>query len=495
MIKYPFLFCAFSLLLLANASAQYYDTGQDPGSLKWMQIKTDKFTVIYPETYGKAAIEFTNSLDDAYSRLTTRYPEKKFRIPVIIHNHTTKSNGYVAWAPSRMEIYPTPEQNSIPLDPNTQLAIHELTHVHQMISLERGFTKAMSFITGQQFTGIVSSLLPLWFLEGDAVFSESVLTSSGRGRSPSFQKHLKALMIEQGNVYDYDKSVNGSFKNYVPDHYQYGYQMVTWSYAKYNQAIWKKALNFTAIAPFTLNPVNLSLAKSSSLTKKKLFRETFDTLRTLWTSDQLKTNGESYSVLNQPKDGEYINYHSPVFAGSDSILAVRTSLAFPPSFVLIRPSEKKEEKILIPGDCYPWFISFGGGKLCWVETHSDPRWANRTWSVIKLMDIKLKTVKQLTRKTRYMAASISRDGSLIAAVENTAENTNKLVIMDASNGSMLETISTPGNVSLQRPQWDESGKMVSVIFTTEEGEGIMSYNIEDEILNTIIEAAENYIKS
>src|SRR5665811_1867905 len=104
-----------------------------------------------------------------------------------------------------MEIYPTPEQNSIPLDPNTQLAIHELTHVLQMESINKGFTKAMSFLTGQQFPGIVSSLLPLWFLEGDAVFSESVLTESGRGRAPSFQQQLKALMIEKGSVYKYDK--------------------------------------------------------------------------------------------------------------------------------------------------------------------------------------------------------------------------------------------------------------------------------------------------
>ena len=199
------LFCICFISLSGVASAQYYNTGQDPASLKWMQIKTGRFKVIYPKSYGDAGIDFARSLDNAYSKLVSLYPEKKFRIPVIIHNYTTESNGYVAWAPSRMEIYPTPEQNSIPLDPNTQLAIHELTHVLQMESLNRGFTKAMSYIAGQQFTGIVSSLLPLWFLEGDAVFSESVLTGSGRGRVPSFQKQLKALMIEKGSVYKYDK--------------------------------------------------------------------------------------------------------------------------------------------------------------------------------------------------------------------------------------------------------------------------------------------------
>ena len=75
-----------------------------------------------------------------------------------------------------------------------------------MESLNRGFSKGMSFVVGEQFTGIVSSLLPLWLLEGDAVFAESYLTESGRGRTPSFQKQLKALTVENGNFYSYDKS-------------------------------------------------------------------------------------------------------------------------------------------------------------------------------------------------------------------------------------------------------------------------------------------------
>jgi len=495
-MRYPsFLFCICFLLLFTVSPAQYYNTGQDPGSLKWMQIKTGRFTVIYPKSYGEAGINFARSLDDAYSKLTSLYPEKKFRIPVIIHNYTTESNGYVAWAPSRMEIYPTPEQNSIPLDPDTQLAVHELTHVMQMESLNKGFTKAMSYITGQQFPGIVSSLLPLWFLEGDAVFTESVLTESGRGRSPSFQKRLKALMIERGNVYKYDKIVNGSFRDFVPDHYVTGYQMMAWSYAKYDTSLWKKALNLTARAPFTINPVNLSLSRTASLTKKRLFSETFDTLRALWTSDDLKSGSEIYETINPLKERKYIDYYSPVLAGIDTIIAIKTSLADPPSFVLIRPSGKSEETIHVPGACYPWYISSGNGKLVWVETHSDPRWENRAWSVIKIMNIRNKTIHQLSKRTRYMSASISPDGKLIAAAENTIDNKNNLVILDSWDGNKLQSISTPGNASLQRPQWDKSGKVISVISLTEHGEGIVSYSLTDKTWQTLIEAGNNDIQS
>jgi hypothetical protein len=131
--------CIVIFFSVQIVSGQYYETGQDPSSLKWMQIKTDRFTVIYPENYNQSGIQYAKALDDAYSKLILLFPEKKFKIPVIIHPYTTQSNGYVAWAPKRMELYPTPEQNTVPLAAEKQLAIHEMAHVFQMESLKQGF--------------------------------------------------------------------------------------------------------------------------------------------------------------------------------------------------------------------------------------------------------------------------------------------------------------------------------------------------------------------
>ncbi len=483
------------LFFQAISHAQYYNTGQDPASLKWMQIKTNRFTVIYPQNYGSSGKDLARSLEEACSRLAYLYPQLKFRIPVIIHNYTTSSNGYVAWAPSRMELYPTPEMNAIPLDPDRQLAIHELTHVLQMESLNKGFTKVMSILAGQQFTGVVSSLLPLWFLEGDAVFSESVLTPSGRGRTASFQKQLKAIMIEKGKMYKYDKIVNGSFRDFVPDHYHTGFEIMAWSYTKYDSSLWKKALSLTANEPFTINPVNLSLRRTASLTKKRLFNETFDTLRNLWGQDDAGSKNESYEILNPPKGKEYINYYSPVLAGPDSLIAVKTSLSDSPAFVLINPSQKKEKKIHIPGYSYPWFLSYAKGKLVWVETHSDPRWENRTWSVIKILDLKQKVTKQLSARTRYLSASISTDGKYIAATENTVANQNNLVIIDVFNGTVLESIPAPGNTFLQRPQWSASGVEITLISLTENGEGIISFDTTTKSWKTLIDESNNDLQA
>jgi len=495
-MRYP-LFLLFSTLLLAaqSTSAQYYDTGEDPSSLKWMQIKTERFTVIYPKSYESGGIAFTHALDEAYSKIGAIYQEKKFKIPVVIHNFSTQSNGYVAWAPRRMEIYPTPEQNTIPLDPETQLAIHELTHVLQLESLNRGFSKAMSIFLGEQSTGIVAALLPLWFFEGEAVFAESALTESGRGRSPSFQKQLKAIAVEKGDMYKYDKILNGSYRDYIPDHYQSGYQIVTWAMAKYDTQIWDRVLSFTGEQPFTLNPSNISLSRSAGLSKKKLFKETFDSLGTIWTNDVNDDNATTYEYLNPEKNGKFINYYSPVLVGDDSIIAIKTSLGVPPSFVFINPYDKLERKLHTPGQLYPWLISYGKGKLVWVESQSDPRWKNRNYSVIKRMDINNRRVTRLSHRSRYLSASVSPNGKMIAATENTINNLNNLVIINADNGSVLKSIPSPGNAYLQHPQWTEENDKITIIYLTEAGEGIMSFALVNNEWITLIEAGRDDLQS
>ena len=56
--------------------------------------------------------------------------------------------------------------------------------------------------------------------------------------------------------------------------------------------------------------------------------------------------------------------------------------------------DKSEKKIHVPGYIYPYYISFANSMLVWVETQTDPRWDNRNYSVIKIMDIRDGIVKQ-----------------------------------------------------------------------------------------------------
>ncbi|HEX2921239.1 MAG TPA: hypothetical protein VHO50_08755 [Bacteroidales bacterium] len=473
-------------------SGQYFNTGQDPSSLKWLQIKTNNFTLIYPDNYGQAGIDLARTLEISAERISSVFPQKKVRLPIVVHNFSTTSNGYVSWAPKRMELFPVKEQDALPGNQDLLLCLHEYTHAYEMTSLNTGFTKMMSTILGQQFTGVVSSLLPMWYLEGNAVVSESVFTNTGRGRSASFQKELKAFSVEKKS-YKYDKMLNGSFRDYVPDHYQYGYQIVAWVMTKYNSSIWNNVLDFTGKYPFSVIPVNISLNKQTGLTKRKLYNEAIDSLEVSW-KDETKDN-QHYTAINKAKKGEFINYFSPLFAGNDSIIAIKTTMSDTPELVIINTLSGEEKTLHRLGYVYPFRIDYGGKKITWVENIQDPRWQNRSYSVVKIYDLVNRTTRSLSRKTRYMSSAISPDGRTICSVENTPDNRNNLVFLDAVTGKIVKTIQSPDNLYLQRPDWSNDGNKITTIFLTDDGEGILSFAPANNLWLTELEPQQDDIQS
>jgi hypothetical protein len=491
-MRYTFLLLTLSGILLSGLSyGQYYQTGQDPASIRWNQIKTGKYTIIYPQSFGENGEEFARSVARSRERINNLFTERRSRIPIVLHSFSSLSNGYVSWSPRRMEMYPSPDQNAIPGNQFDLLNIHELTHVGEMEALNKGFTHVMNIFLGEQFTGAISSMLPLWYLEGNAVFSESLLTSSGRGRSPSFQKQIKAVITGSDQYYKYDKILNGSFRDFVPDHYQSGYYMTTWAILKHDPKIWNKVLSFTGEVPFTVNPVNISLRKNIGLTKRELFREAFDTLRSEWMKNSV--NSLTYTILNRDKRGDYVNYYSPVITG-DSLLAVKTSLSESTRIIIIDRSGR--EKVLHnTGYLYPYLISYGGNKIVWIESRPDPRWENRDYSIIRVLDIKKGNVHNLSFHTRYMAASISADGNKVAAIENTADNKNNLIILDSQTGNILKTISSPANTYIQRPRWSDDNERITVLYVDDNGEGIMAFSPASGKWETLIKSDKSDLQS
>jgi hypothetical protein len=94
-----------------------------------------------------------------------------------------------------------------------------------------------------------------------------------------------------------------------------------------------------------------------------------------------------------------------------------------------------------------------------------------------------------------MAATLSPDGKMIAASENSADNRNSLVLLSPAAGSVVLSIPSPGNALLQRPQWTVDGSKITVIYLTEAGEGIMTYTLADRSWKVLIEPARNDLQS
>ena len=61
-----FIFLFFMLLFSSCLYAQYFNDGQDRGTIKWRQIHTENFIVIYPEDFENKATRVSSLLEKAY---------------------------------------------------------------------------------------------------------------------------------------------------------------------------------------------------------------------------------------------------------------------------------------------------------------------------------------------------------------------------------------------------------------------------------------------
>lgn len=479
---------------MSQARGQFYDNGQDPAFLKWYRIETPHFRLIFPESFRPEANRLAGILDYSTPYVNYSLNSHPKKIPVIIHNQNTISNGMVVWAPKRVEFYTVPDPNSYPQDELEQLALHELRHVAQLEKINRKFTGALGYVTGELAAGGLSAMIPLWFMEGDAVASETILSHSGRGRLPSFEMSLRAIALEQKKVYKYDKSLLGSYRDYVPDWYEFGYQVTAWSRGKYGNTLWNNALDQVARTPYLINPVNLSFWKQARTTKRRLYDSAFLDLQKIWFDDDLPNAQTPASKRRSPAHPKaYTSYRFPRFFNDSVILAERSGIDDIERFVLIYPNGS-EQVIHTPGYYQPVRLSTGGGKIVWAETVYDERWENRNFSVIKIYNPKTQTEWALTRRSRYFAPDINSSGTRIVAVRNEPDNTSWLDILDAGNGKVLQKFTLEGNVSFFKPVWQDSTHIL-VITLTQEGKDIREVNVVNNSWRTLYKSGFDDIQA
>ncbi len=477
-----YLIILFFILRGGELQAQFYSTGEDPASAKWQQINTDYFQIIFQEGFINEAQDIANILDYYYNRVGNTLNHKPKKISVIVHNQTIFSNGYVAWAPKRMELYATPPQDISPDPWLEHLCIHELRHVVQIDKLNQGITKILSFIFGQQATGLVAGQLPLWYFEGDAVCTETAFSNFGRGRLPSFQRGIKTHLLGEEERYSFDKMLLGSYRNYVPDHYELGYQLTAFARYKYGSGIWSNIENHVARNSYTLLPTSfafyLGLKKHTGLSQEKLYKATFNHLDSIWSFEESQKQVIEPKRIQSYAIEDYENYLNPICIDQDNVLTLKKGLSHIPQFVLV---SKNSEKILFePGTLISNDFSCSGNILVWAEYKPDLRWNNREFNTLKLLNIKTRRVFTLIKESRYFSPDINKTAEKIAVVKVDEKNNSSLVILNSFNGEVIKEINSSQGNSIQRPKWSSNEEWIYVIELTKEGKQISRYSLSKD---------------
>ena len=458
-----FLTC-FYLSVQAGMS-QYYLIGTDPSSVKWNQIKTPNFKVIYPRLWEREGQYVANGLEYVYQPGSRTMYQSTPKTPVILHNQTTVPTSSTYIAPRRMDFFMAPPQDTYPQDWVDQLIIHEFRHAVQYSAVNCGFTKGLSYILGEQGVfGIYGIFLPMWLIEGDPTVTETALHYTGRGRTPSFEMRIRAQFVQKG-IYSYEKANYGSYLDFVPGKYELGYQLVGLSRVNYGPSIWSNVLNNVGRRPYTLAPISYSLKKQIGFNKYHLYDTLTLQLQENWLQEDKLAEEDKFQVLTDIEQKPYTNYNMPVIFRDSMIIAVKSSLDDLTKVVLLNNYGKERDILTVGVNYYSESLTVSDSILYWSELVNDPRWLLRDYRVIKSYSFKTGKTEQLTQRTRYYAPSVTHDGKFLAAVEVTPENEYYLIILDSQDGNLRTKINTPDNLLFIHPRWSEDAKsIVSIVF-------------------------------
>lgn len=486
----------FLFLLLCNlvfiSRAQYFQTGQDPASIKWRQINTTNFQLIYPDYYEQQAQKLAAIMERVYEYKSPTLQHDPDKISILLHTQTVNSNGLVAWAPKRSEFYTTPHQGIYAQDWLKQLAVHEFRHVVQIDKIDSELPKIIKILLGEQGTvGVFGLYFPWWFIEGDAVATETALTNSGRGRFPSFLMEHKAQLVEKGS-YQYDKAYNGSVKDFVPNHYRLGYYLVGETRQKYGSNIWEKVMNRVGSKPFSLNPFNKALKNTIGFNKVQLYNSVFDSLQNIWVQEDQLFYTFRGTILS-PQNKYYSNYSSNHWVEDSILISYKTGLNQTPGFVAIDKSGN-ERKLFKTGIIFDESINYRGDWVAWSEQLPDLRWSHSGESMIRLRNFTDLTKRKVKTEFKAFAPAISPDFKKIITVETDFSSNYYLSVYDIETGKVLRRIQTNNNNYFFSPEWiNENGIVVIVLF--EEGKRIAKFNLNSGKMDILFNGDLGEIKN
>ncbi|MCD6355346.1 MAG: hypothetical protein J7L95_07340 [Prolixibacteraceae bacterium] len=471
--------------IIYSSQAQYFQTGQDPASIRWQQINTSHFQLIYPDYFETQAQRLAIDMEEVYKFGSYSLNHQPKKISIILHTQTVKSNGLVAWAPKRAEFYSTPHQDIYPQPWLQQLAVHEFRHVVQVDKINSLLPGIIKLLLGEQGTALVfGAYLPWWFIEGDAVSTETSLSNFGRGRSPLFLMEHKAQVLEKG-IFSYDKAYLGSFRDFVPDFYKLGYYLVGTTRAKYGSAVWNSVVTRVGEKPFSLNPFSKALKMETGMNKVQLYRSVFKSLQKKWSDEDANFVASSFKIIS-PEKKKFTNYKYNHWLNDTTLISYRTTLEKIPAFVTITQN-RKERIIFHPGAIFAESVSYRDKLVVWSEQIPNPRWTHSGTSLIRILNLESGKVSEIKPDFKCFGPAISPDKKRVAVVESDFSNNFFLSVYSIETGNLLKRIQTSENNYLFSPKWLNGNELVLIILL-KNGKRLAKMNLKTKKIELLTES-------
>ena len=471
--------------LLTQLSAQ-----QHSRSVKWRQIVTPHFTVIFSDSMTADAQRAATLLERAYDPLIHTLGKRPERIPVLLAAQSLIPNAFVSWFPRRTIWHPLPKTSADfagPVEWYNILAVHEGRHIAQERLMRSGIIGLASRIFGDEATALLAGRLyfPDWLWEGDAVGTETALTLGGRGRQPSFMNRVRAMRLT-GQEYPYYPAWLRSYRTYYPGAYELGYLLTTHARRAYGPNVWAKVIRRASRNPLTPYALSMALSAETGKSLGELYRDALAEADSVWRAQATQVRETAATTRTQPR-ARYHVWHWPQYASDGSIIAAYTDLDNVTP--LVRIDRAGREEILLrhfPGRGeFPFHVA--ADRVIWLEYDVNPRWGLLDYLTIKELNLGTRRVRTVRDGTRIYAVALSPDGTRIAALEMSAARRSRLLLLDSQNGAVVRDYANAANHFLTNPAWSEDGRFVTfVAIGKTRGNALVRLSVESAASDTLV---------
>ena len=447
------------------ARAQYYSWGADAAALRWKHLRTEDVRVVFPDTASALAHRTLYYIQAVRPTITHGFSHPPLKIPFVLHTENFQSNGLVMWMPKRIEFLTTPSVDSYSMPWVKQLVAHEYRHAVQYNNLNRGLIRILSYLIGQQGSTVGLLFMPLWALEGDAVMNETEMSSYGRGRQPRFTIEYRALGYEVLRRRNCDKWFCGSYRDFVPDHYQMGYQMVAYGYDRYGGEIWDKTLRYGVRNAYMLTfSTSVALRKFYGTGEGILFRDAFADLNRFW--DSLPKVADSGRTLTPLPEKNYTTYTHPVSLNNTTLVALKTDFDRPSRLVTVDSRTGRERRRTWTGlvSSRP---ATDGQRVWWTEYRRSLLFPERVNSRLVVLDPGKKRPRTAPKlRNALYPTPIGRSG-VLAWVEYTPDGHYTIVAEDSLRQRTAWPM--PGFSEVHGLAWDNATERLYTLVTDDSG--------------------------
>jgi len=454
-----------------RAAAQYYSWGADRAGLRWNALRSGDVRVIYPDTTETLARHTLFCIEQIRPWIGHGFTHSAMAVPFVLHPENFRSNGLVMWLPKRVEFLTSPAVDGYSMPWYKQLAAHEYRHAVQYNNTNRGLIRVLSYALGQQGSTVGLLGLPIWMMEGDAVMSETEMSSFGRGLQPSFTIEYRAMGDIARQRRNPDKWFCGSYRDFVPDHYRLGYQITSYAWTRYDENIWDRVARYASRNPYLFFTTNLSLKKYYGTNVRRLFRETFDDLNAYW--QQLPEEKDSTRPIVELPERNYTTYSWPQTLPDGTDLWVKSDFRRPSRLVTLDRKTGLEQHRAWTGELSTRpAVDPATGRIWWTEYSRSPLFEERVDSRLWYLDPGKRRPRSV-RGVRNALYPTPMEGAL-AWVEYAPEG--RFTVVVRREGEADKRFAMPLLTEIHSLAWDNATRALYYIATDDTGMWIGTFD-------------------